>query len=101
METKARRLTELIAARDELTRRYADVRRKHNDARTAVLAAASGGIGSHVPLRDAGAAAPLTLAQLAEWAKQCEAEAAEIRELLTQVDVRIAEVSAQALGYAH
>ena len=79
----------LTAARAELIQLYADFVRKRSAARTALWIATNAGFRAEA----ADAVSPLSAAQLVDLIRRYESEEAQIRELLAQVDARIANVA--------
>jgi len=87
-------LAELASARDDLVKLRTDALRKLLAARSALAIATLAGFGPDTVCESGDGGTPLTVAQLADLVKQCESEESRVRELLAQVDARLAEGSA-------
>jgi len=81
---------DLACARADVVTLGADALRTLLAARSALAIASIAGFGPDTVCEVGDGGAPLTVAQLADLVKQCESEEARIRELLEQVDARLA-----------
>jgi hypothetical protein len=97
-QTRDSLLANLTSAHADLVEILKDTLRKLLAARSALAIATLGGFSHDTVCGSGDGGTPLTVAQLAELVKQCESEDGRIRELLAQVDARLAEVSLAASG---
>ncbi len=101
MDTCARQLAELTKARAELITLLGDTLRKLGNARTAQFVANEAHFPLDMPIDLNDGDTPISPLQLADMVREFESEVARIREMIAQVDNRLAQVAAAIPGIVH